>query len=97
MGWGASAAIFVVLGKAILWPLVLILRTLSRRPWLVEAFPKGQAHFEGFAWSVVGPRRSREVVDAIADGIVAGNSSPARPDAKPTRFDRPHQRRTMAL
>ena len=97
LGWGASGAIFGVLVKGFVWPLVLLLRIVLGRSWLIEAYPRDKAHFEGFAWQIVGARRSAEVVEQIADGISNGNRSPAPHDARPVPFDRPHKRRRFAL
>jgi hypothetical protein len=97
LGWGASAALFSVLAKGVVWPIVLLLRVVLRRSWLIEAYPRGQAHFEGFAWRVVGAHRSAEIVERIASGISNGDRSPAPPDARPVAFDRPPERRRFAL
>ena len=67
------------------WPLVLALRVLLRRRWLIEAYSVGD-NWEGAAWKVRGLGASRAAVDAIAGGIEAGNREPAPPGAVPTHF-----------
>jgi len=85
---GAGGLIGVVLDAVtiLVWPLRLLVRVLVRGRWLIEAFPDENLGVEGAAWTVRGLADSRDAVQAIADGIRLGNSSPAPPGATPTRF-----------
>lgn len=69
----------------LLWPLVLALRVVFRRPWLIEAF-QSENPAEGAAWRVHGLGHGVAAVETIATGIEAGNRDPAPPDASPTHF-----------
>lgn len=67
----------------LLWPLVLALRVVLRRPGLIEAF-QAENHAEGAAWRVHGLGTGVAAVETIAAGIEAGNTTP--PEASPTHF-----------
>lgn len=69
----------------VLWPIVLALRVLSRRPWLVEAF-QADDHAKGAAWRVHGLGAAGSAVETIGTGIEAGNRDPAPLGASPTHF-----------
>jgi hypothetical protein len=91
MGAGAFSGLGPVVGflfdaiTVTAWPLVLALRILLRRSWLIEAYSVTD-DFEGAAWEVHGLGSSRSAVDAIAEGIKAGNRRPAPPGASPVHF-----------
>jgi hypothetical protein len=87
-GRGGAGPLFGLVFDAVaivVWPLVLAVRVLLRRPWLVEAFVS-DFRAEGAAWRVRGLGAAREAVDAIAREIAAGNRSPAPPGASAAPF-----------
>jgi hypothetical protein len=87
-GRGGAGPLLGLLFDAIavvVWPLVLGMRVLFRRPWLVEAFVS-DFQAEGAAWRVRGLGAAREAADAIAREIAAGNRNPAPSGASPVRF-----------
>jgi hypothetical protein len=87
-GRGGAGPLFGLVFDAVaivVWPLVLAVRVLLRRPWLVEAFVL-DFRAEGAAWRVRGLGAARESVDAIAREIAAGNRSPAPPGASAAPF-----------
>ena len=87
-GGGAALGLIFDAALVVVWPVVLLLRVLLHRPWIVEAFPDDNLGVEGAAWAVKGLGASAACVDAVAAGIRAGDRSPAPASARSVRFRR---------
>jgi hypothetical protein len=74
--------VFIFIVEVLIVVVVMVgaiaIRTLFRRPWLVDAVADDGARD---TWKVVGYFRSRTVVDEIARLLTIGAATPVVPDA----------------
>jgi hypothetical protein len=87
--WAASAAWFVLrfVATVLTAPLVVPVRVVLRRPWLVEAIcaePGGHRSVR-LTWWVVGVRRSRRFAADVATALEHGELAALVDGAAPTR------------
>lgn len=77
----ALAVEFAILGIIVAW------REGTKRPWIVEA-RQDQAAPEVHAWEVVGLKKSRSVIDDVAEDVRRGEA-PKPDDAEVVSVDAP--------